>query len=131
MRNARVSCRTAPNTSSTRQYYDVASVALNPAGMAAVLKLWPSTQITYGSDAPFGSTTSIVEGAAEARPRPGALAGDPPRQRAAFVPAFRLKRISRMRVCGCGKTLSLAAARLARYVSTRFRVRNRRLSLWI
>ena len=45
-----------------RQYYDVASVALNPAGMAAVLKLWPSTQITYGSDAPFGSTTSIVEG---------------------------------------------------------------------
>jgi predicted TIM-barrel fold metal-dependent hydrolase len=45
----------------TRQYYDVASVALNPAGMAAVLKLWPSTQITYGSDAPFGSTTGIVE----------------------------------------------------------------------
>jgi 6-methylsalicylate decarboxylase len=44
-----------------RQYYDVASVALNPAGMAAVLKLWPSTQITYGSDAPFGSTTCIVE----------------------------------------------------------------------
>ena len=47
-----------------RQYYDTASVALNPAGMAAVLKLWPSTQITYGSDAPFGSTTSIVEGLA-------------------------------------------------------------------
>jgi len=44
-----------------RQYYDTASVALNPAGMAAVLKLWPSTQITYGSDAPFGSTTGIVE----------------------------------------------------------------------
>jgi predicted TIM-barrel fold metal-dependent hydrolase len=44
-----------------RQYYDVASVAMNPAGMAAVLKLWPSTQITYGSDAPFGSTTGIVE----------------------------------------------------------------------
>ena len=44
-----------------RQYYDVASIALNPAGMAAVLKLWPSTQITYGSDAPFGSTTGIVE----------------------------------------------------------------------
>ena len=44
-----------------RQYYDVASVALNPAGMAAVLKLWPSTQIIYGSDAPFGSTTGIVE----------------------------------------------------------------------
>jgi predicted TIM-barrel fold metal-dependent hydrolase len=44
-----------------RQYYDVASIAMNPAGMAAVLKLWPSTQITYGSDAPFGSTTGIVE----------------------------------------------------------------------
>jgi 6-methylsalicylate decarboxylase len=44
-----------------RQYYDVASVAMNPAGMAAVLKLWPSTQITYGSDAPFASTTGIVE----------------------------------------------------------------------
>ena len=29
--------------------------------MAAVLKLWPSTQITYGSDAPFGSTTGIAE----------------------------------------------------------------------
>jgi len=44
-----------------RQYYDVASIALNPAGMAAVLKLWPSTQITYGSDAPFGSTTGIAD----------------------------------------------------------------------
>ncbi len=44
-----------------RQYYDVASVAMNPAGMAAVLKLWPATQITYGSDAPFASTTGIVE----------------------------------------------------------------------
>jgi 6-methylsalicylate decarboxylase len=44
-----------------RQHYDVASVAMNPAGMAAVLKLWPSTQITYGSDAPFASTTGIVE----------------------------------------------------------------------
>jgi predicted TIM-barrel fold metal-dependent hydrolase len=48
-----------------RQYYDVASVAMNPAGMAAVLKLWPSTQITYGSDAPFASTTGIVEALAQ------------------------------------------------------------------
>ena len=48
-----------------RQYYDVASVAMNPAGMAAVLKLWPSTQITYGSDAPFASTTGIVEALAK------------------------------------------------------------------
>ena len=60
-RIARASCRTAADTSCKRQYYDVASVALNPAGMAAVLKLWPSTQITYGSDAPFGSTTGIAE----------------------------------------------------------------------
>lgn len=44
-----------------RQYYDVASVALNPAGMAAVLKLFPASQITYGSDAPFGSTTQIAQ----------------------------------------------------------------------
>jgi 6-methylsalicylate decarboxylase len=48
-----------------RQYYDVASVAMNPAGMAAVLKLWPSTQITYGSDAPFASTTGIVDALAK------------------------------------------------------------------
>ncbi|HVA14563.1 MAG TPA: amidohydrolase family protein [Stellaceae bacterium] len=44
-----------------RQYYDTASVALNPAGMAAVMKLYPATQITYGSDAPFGSTTGIAD----------------------------------------------------------------------
>jgi predicted TIM-barrel fold metal-dependent hydrolase len=44
-----------------RQYYDVASVAVNPAGMAAVLKLFPASQITFGSDAPFGSTTQIAE----------------------------------------------------------------------
>ncbi len=44
-----------------RQFYDVASVAINHAGMAAVLKLFPITQITYGSDAPFGSTTAIAD----------------------------------------------------------------------
>ena len=44
-----------------RQFYDLASVAINPAGMAAVLKLFPITQITYGSDAPFGSTTQIAD----------------------------------------------------------------------
>jgi predicted TIM-barrel fold metal-dependent hydrolase len=35
-----------------RHHYDIASVAMNPAGMAAVL--------LYGSDAPFGSTTVIA-----------------------------------------------------------------------
>jgi predicted TIM-barrel fold metal-dependent hydrolase len=45
-----------------RQYYDTASVGSAPAGMAAVLKLWPMTQLTYGSDAPFGSATGIATG---------------------------------------------------------------------
>jgi 6-methylsalicylate decarboxylase len=48
-----------------RQYYDLASVGTNPAGMAAVLKLWPISQLTYGSDAPFGSTVGIVNGIAK------------------------------------------------------------------
>jgi 6-methylsalicylate decarboxylase len=43
-----------------RQYYDIASIALNRAGMAAVLELFPPTQLLYGSDAPFGSTTRIA-----------------------------------------------------------------------
>jgi 6-methylsalicylate decarboxylase len=45
-----------------RQYYDLASVGSAPVGMAAVLKLWPITQLTYGSDVPFGSTVAIAEG---------------------------------------------------------------------
>ncbi|HKN11406.1 MAG TPA: amidohydrolase family protein [Pseudomonadota bacterium] len=45
-----------------RQYYDLASIGSAPAGMAAVLKLWPITQLTYGSDVPFGSTVAIAEG---------------------------------------------------------------------
>ena len=44
-----------------RQYYDIASIAENPAGMAAVFKLFPVGQLFYGSDAPFGSTTRIAE----------------------------------------------------------------------
>ena len=50
-----------PEYEINRQYYDLASVAINSAGMAAVLKLFPITQITYGSDAPFGSTTAIAD----------------------------------------------------------------------
>ncbi len=45
-----------------RQYYDLASVGSSPVGMAAVLKLLPVSQLTYGSDAPFGSATEIAEG---------------------------------------------------------------------
>jgi predicted TIM-barrel fold metal-dependent hydrolase len=45
-----------------RHYYDLASVGSAPAGMAAVLKLWPITQLTFGSDAPFGSAVEIAEG---------------------------------------------------------------------
>jgi predicted TIM-barrel fold metal-dependent hydrolase len=44
-----------------RHHYDIASVALNPAGMAAVFKLIPLDRLLYGSDAPFGSTTAIAE----------------------------------------------------------------------
>ena len=43
-----------------RQYYDIASVAMNPGGMAAVFTLIPTSQLFYGSDAPFGSTTGIA-----------------------------------------------------------------------
>jgi 6-methylsalicylate decarboxylase len=45
-----------------RQYYDLASIGASAPGMAAVLKLWPITQLTYGSDVPFGSATGIAEG---------------------------------------------------------------------
>lgn len=36
-----------------RHYYDIATVVTNPAGMAAVLKLIPTTRLLFGSDAPF------------------------------------------------------------------------------
>lgn len=58
-----------------RQYYDVASVALNPAGMAAVLNLFPASQITFGSDAPFGSTTGIAEALTKLELAPEVLSG--------------------------------------------------------
>jgi predicted TIM-barrel fold metal-dependent hydrolase len=44
-----------------RHHYDIASVALNPAGMAAVFKVIPASRLLYGSDAPFGSTTAIAD----------------------------------------------------------------------
>lgn len=48
-----------------RQYYDLASVGSSMPGMAAVLKLWPITQLTYGSDVPFGSAVGIAAGVAK------------------------------------------------------------------
>jgi len=44
-----------------RHHYDIASVAANPAGMAAVFKVIPVSRLLYGSDAPFGSTTAIAD----------------------------------------------------------------------
>src|SRR5262249_50886711 len=44
-----------------RQFYDIASVAMNPGGMAAVFNAIPTSQLFYGSDAPFGSTTVIAD----------------------------------------------------------------------
>jgi predicted TIM-barrel fold metal-dependent hydrolase len=43
-----------------RQYYDLASIGLNPAGMAALRKLFPTSQLLYGSDEPFGSAGQIA-----------------------------------------------------------------------
>jgi 6-methylsalicylate decarboxylase len=42
-------------------HYDVAGIA-NPPAMAGLMKLVPLTQITYGSDAPFGSSLAISQG---------------------------------------------------------------------
>lgn len=36
-----------------RQHYDLASIARNPGAMAAALKLFPTSQLIYGSDSPF------------------------------------------------------------------------------
>jgi predicted TIM-barrel fold metal-dependent hydrolase len=43
-----------------RHYYDVAAVATNPVGMAAVLKLVPTTRLLFGSDAPFWTIKEIA-----------------------------------------------------------------------
>ena len=56
-----------------RQYYDIASVAMNPGGMAAVLNLIPASQLFYGSDAPFGSTTVIADRLAKFALSPGEI----------------------------------------------------------
>jgi predicted TIM-barrel fold metal-dependent hydrolase len=47
-----------------RHYYDLASIGPSTIGMAAVLKMLPVSQLTYGSDVPYGSTTQIADGVA-------------------------------------------------------------------
>jgi predicted TIM-barrel fold metal-dependent hydrolase len=44
-----------------RQHYDLASIARNPAAMAAVLKMFPVSQLTFGSDAPFHMPAEVLE----------------------------------------------------------------------
>jgi predicted TIM-barrel fold metal-dependent hydrolase len=43
-----------------RHYYDVAAVATNPVGMAAVFKLVPTTRLLFGSDVPFWTIKEIA-----------------------------------------------------------------------
>ncbi len=45
-----------------RQYYDVASVATSAPGMAAVLKLFSTTHLLFGSDVPYWTIAAIVDG---------------------------------------------------------------------
>lgn len=45
-----------------RQYYDLASVATNPAGMAAVLKLFSTSHLLFGSDVPYLTVANNTEG---------------------------------------------------------------------
>jgi 6-methylsalicylate decarboxylase len=42
-----------------RQFYDLASIGMNPAGMAGLRKLMPTSQLVYGSDAPFLSSAQL------------------------------------------------------------------------
>jgi predicted TIM-barrel fold metal-dependent hydrolase len=44
-------------------YYDVASVAVNRAAMAAVFKAIPTSQILFGSDIPFWRIETIASAA--------------------------------------------------------------------
>ena len=49
-----------PEYELTRQYYDLASIGLNPASVAGLRKLVPNSQILYGSDEPFNSTLQMT-----------------------------------------------------------------------
>ena len=42
-----------------RQYYEMASIGLSPAGVAALRVLFPTSQLLYGSDEPFLSSAQL------------------------------------------------------------------------
>jgi 6-methylsalicylate decarboxylase len=44
-----------------RQYYDFASIGMSPAGVSALRKLFPNSQLLYGSDEPFLSGALLTE----------------------------------------------------------------------
>jgi len=48
-----------PDYELKRQYYDLASIGFNPAGIAGLRRLLPISQLLYGSDEPFNSTVAI------------------------------------------------------------------------
>jgi 6-methylsalicylate decarboxylase len=54
-------------------YYDVASVAVNPAAMAALFKAVPTSQIVFGSDLPFWKIETIASGTNQFDLPPGDL----------------------------------------------------------
>jgi predicted TIM-barrel fold metal-dependent hydrolase len=72
-----------------RQYYDLASVGTNPAGMAAVLKVFPPSQLLYGSDVPFGTMPPIVAGLERLGLPPADLAAIARGNAAALFPRFQ------------------------------------------
>jgi 6-methylsalicylate decarboxylase len=48
-----------PQYQLSRQYYELASIGFNPAGIAGLRKLMPNSQLLYGSDEPFLSTVQM------------------------------------------------------------------------
>ena len=43
-----------------RHYYDIASIAVNSAAMAAVFREFPASQLLFGSDVPFWTVERIA-----------------------------------------------------------------------
>jgi 6-methylsalicylate decarboxylase len=49
-----------PEYELSRQYFELASIGFNPAGIAGLRKLVPNSQLLYGSDEPFLSTVQMT-----------------------------------------------------------------------